>query len=368
MEQISSTFKNIFSKPASSPIAENIDKATDETLPEVEWTNVFAAVQLINETPDGASQAMKAVKARLKHKSAIVINYALIALDTFVKNCGYDFAVELSHKDNIGFLHKFLLRETLEPENRGKLLEFILDWAEHIENPPGIRRFYHMLAGEGFRFPAAASGFGVPPPNGIVMNQIPQEPPKPSIDRVPTEERKAWVEFDCNVANNSVQMLLEAINFADKSEDISKNEIIQEFYAKCLEIRGRLLKLVGKVAEDDLLALLVKSTTDINNALEQYEQRLLPEEFRMKSTPVASDPNLIDFGNTNLGLAATLGETPAPSGSRFEPYIVGTEERNPFDDTNTPYDPVAGPSLHQFAFESGNSDEAPVVPSEKKLG
>ena len=79
----------------------------------------------------------------------VVINYALIVMDAFVKNCGRPFVVELSSRENTEFLRKFLMRETLAPENRGRLLEIIADWAEHIQDPPGIRMFFHRLVGEG---------------------------------------------------------------------------------------------------------------------------------------------------------------------------------------------------------------------------
>ncbi|KAJ3282950.1 TOM1-like protein 2, partial [Blyttiomyces sp. JEL0837] len=391
---MSFNLKNLFTKAPTGPIAENIELATSESQQDQDWGFVIATAQLVNANPqEGSAQAVKALKNKLKSKSPIVVNYALSTLDHLVKHCGLPFAAELGTRDNLGFLQRVLIRENLAPENRGRLLEMIGDWAEHIENPPSFRLFFHQLVSQGFRFPAA---YNVPIQtipfvaatfwNPVAGGQPTTAPPEIAIDTLPLEERTKWVDFDCNLAENNIAMLIESLSYADRSEDLNKNELVQEFKQKCLDMRARIVRLIEKVVDEDLLTKLIKANGDLNSALEKYENALvgifptetIPQpdmEFEL-SVAAATKASVQEAnGAVPTGNLISVGDGAAATTSsisdEMKPYLIGTADDkgkgkgvNIFDDAEVVDDSdAAGPSNIQFIEE-----DEPAFPSEKKLG
>ncbi|KAJ3194357.1 hypothetical protein HK101_002925 [Irineochytrium annulatum] len=374
-------FKKVFSKAkvVDGPIAENIDIATAEEGEDVDWALVVTTTELIQAVDDGPQQAMRAIRKRLKSKSAIAVNFTLNVLDTFVKNCGAKFRVELSTKENTNFIQKFLISEDLAPENRGRMLELISDWAQQFSDPPELRRLYHTLLGLGYRFPPPARPV---PQTGAAPEQARSASQRPVsvVTHLPPEERRNYVLFDCNLADNNVQLLMEALNFANKNESLTKNEIVQEFRAKCREMHERINVLIAEVLEEDLLEKLLKANGDLNAALDHYEEMLdwKAIEAATKASVIeakAANPNATG-GDASGGVGESLlGYDLGALGGTGGAGAAGGDTRSPFDDfayggssSAAEEDPFAdvqdmgGPSHKEF------TDDEPAAPSDKKLG
>ncbi|KAJ3109616.1 Centrin-1 [Phlyctochytrium planicorne] len=334
-------FKNFFAKPPTGPITQNIEIATADLNQEVDWAVIIATKDLIESSPDGIGEGMRAIKKQLKSKSPIVVNYSITALDYFVNNCGIPFRNELASKENISYIQKFLLREDLAPENRGRMLELIAEWAQKYDNPPDIRRLYHSLVGSGFRFPNQLA-FAAP----MQIVSSPQHPQFASVSHLSPEERRNHVEFDLNLAANAVQVLVETLTFADKSEDLSKNDLLSEFRQKCLHMQDRISRLLAEVSEEDLVAKLIQSNSDIIAALEQYNGAIESRNIEAakiasthtepvpptSSTPIAPTPttaNLLAF-DFEKEEEEPIEELLKPARKRVEP----TPSDDPFADTN----------------------------------
>ncbi|KAJ3058217.1 hypothetical protein HK102_010620 [Quaeritorhiza haematococci] len=203
---------------------------------------------------------MKALKKRLKHENPVVLSHALSVLDMFMKNCGAKFQLEVTSRDGQIFIQKTLARPDLAPELRVRLLEMIQGWAFTITDPsiqPHVQSLYGGLLALGYQFPGGR-------PSG-------PQPTQPSISSLAPEERKKRIANDIQLANNNVQMFLEALNFVDPDEDVTKNELIQEFRMKCKEIQQRVIKLLEEIEDDDQLEPLIKLNGDINNIMKQYD-------------------------------------------------------------------------------------------------
>ncbi|KAI9360402.1 hypothetical protein DFJ73DRAFT_815577 [Zopfochytrium polystomum] len=320
----------VFAKAPSGPIAENIENATNEQQQtDIDWSYVIAATQLINnDAAKGVPIAIKSLKLKLKSKSPVVINYALTVMDAFVKGCGRPFANELCQKDSLNFLHSTLERKSLAPENRGRLLELIADWSILIREPPSMLQFFHKLVSEGFRFPPTenvrqllAAGGAAPPPQELIF--------------ATSEPTSGTLTTDISLAENTSQMFLETLNFSENPDELPSNEIVQEFKAKCEELRSRLATYIQQPSTDEAqLAKLLQAHTSIVNALDQYETLIKSQSAQ-----------------------AAEGEQAEPSAQ--PPEVTGTPKSDPFESSTEVENPPASAS-------NGSQEES--SPSEKKLG
>ncbi|KAJ1552337.1 hypothetical protein HK405_011709 [Cladochytrium tenue] len=340
---MATTIKNIFSRPTSGPIADNIDKATSEQQQDIDWTHVIACSQLINANPAEG----------------------LIVLDALVKNCGRPFAAELGSKDNLAYLQKFLLRENLAPENRGRMLELISDWAEHISDPPEIRMFFHQLIGQGklpvgqpvtstyvnpYATPIILAPAGAPVVMPPVTLAVPAAQPRPEIQDVSPSERKKWVAFDCNLSDSNLQMFVEAVNFADRDVPLANVPIVQEFKGKCEDMQKRLTRLIEKVTEEDLVDQLIKTHSRLSSGLEQYELASSDRTYRIEIPSDQPEPAAV-----KPEPRAIAGKAPAVDLDIGDPFVDGSLD-------------VGGPSLQHFLDSDEDEDDPNAFPSEKKLG
>ncbi|KAJ1556040.1 hypothetical protein HK405_008327, partial [Cladochytrium tenue] len=239
-------------RPMSDTIENNIVLATSETQQDIDWMHIIACFHLINANPaEGSSRAMKALKLRMMSKDPkVVISYSIIVLDALVNSCGRPFAIELASKDNLAYLRKFLLREDLVPENRGRMLELISDWAEHLSDPPEIRMFFRQLIKQGFRFPPSVN---IKPSATRTVPAVPAARPWSKIQGVSPSELSKRVAFDCNLSDSYLQMFVEAVNFADRGVPLANIPIVQEFKGKCEDMQKRLTGLIDKVTEEELV-------------------------------------------------------------------------------------------------------------------
>ncbi|KAJ3153719.1 hypothetical protein HK101_001710 [Irineochytrium annulatum] len=421
-------------KVVDGPIAENIDIATAKEDADVDWALVGTTTELIQAVDDGPQQAMRAIRNRLKSESAITVNVTLNVLDTFVKNCGANFRVELSTKENTSFIQRFLINEDLAPENRGRMLELISNWARQFSDPPELRRLYYTLLELGYRFPPPAHlvpqmgaapqqvhgvvvdgsfprkfidiqsqiqyirinlAAGVVPglrPGGLDaptrMARSASQRPASVVTHLPPEERRNYVLFDCNLADNNIQLLIEALHFADKNESLIKNEVVQEFRAKCREMHRRIYVLIAEVLEEDLLGKsvhapvddkLLKANGDLNAALHHYEEMLdcRAIEAATKASVVeakAANPNanggsasgasesLLGHDVGSLGGMGGAGAAGDDTQSPFDNFVYGGSWRAAIEVTCADAQDVSGPSHKDFTY-----DESPA-PSDKKLG
>ncbi|KAJ3064714.1 hypothetical protein HDU98_011898 [Podochytrium sp. JEL0797] len=316
--------------PPTGEIATTIiDLATNSAAPEVDWPSVFSTVELIKAyypTPnpkEGCLQALKAIRFRLESEDPVVINYTLTLLDTCFKNCDRTFQIEVGQKEFTKYLQRFLERPTLAPENRGQCLELIADWSTQTDVSE-IKRLFETLVKAGYRFtpeslskvspqvleslrrthgtPAvvytSSNGFG-----GGVQQQQPNFAPQgrqQRVDEVSPEERVKWVQHDIGLCENSVAILVETLNFAEPGEDVSRNEIAVESFNRCVDLQRRIIDLIEKVQEPELVDKLITCNSSIVAALDQFNamksKTVTPVTTTIPSVPLLSTTApMIDF-------------------------------------------------------------------------
>ncbi|KAJ3022486.1 UNVERIFIED_CONTAM: hypothetical protein HDU68_009132 [Siphonaria sp. JEL0065] len=289
------------------------DSCTNPAAPEIDWPAVFTIAELIKgyyhtaNPGEGCMQAINAIKFRLSAADPVTINYTLSVLDALYKNCEKPFAQQIALKDNLKYLEKFLERPELAPENRGQCLEIIADWAMTTEDPPEIRKFFESLLRAGYQFSANAlarlprgalerimvakpnpmtrsfSRGPQPPPAGVPNGYISATdcPPAPqqSIDKVSPQTREQWVDFDIQVSQSCIAMLLETIAFTSPEDsltkDLAENEIALEGFMRCCDIQGRIIALIPKVKEPVLVEKLLAANASLSAAIDQYNSARL---------------------------------------------------------------------------------------------
>lgn len=83
------------------------EQATDGSLPSENWALNMEICDIINSTPDGPKDAIKAIRKRLTQsagKNYTIVMYTLTVLETCVKNCGKSFHVLVCSKEFISEL------------------------------------------------------------------------------------------------------------------------------------------------------------------------------------------------------------------------------------------------------------------------
>ncbi|KAI8914890.1 hypothetical protein DFJ77DRAFT_463839 [Powellomyces hirtus] len=288
-------------KKKSGEVTILLEQATAVEQPDVDWDLLFQAADLVRQ--DHGAEAAKALRTRLKNKSPVVQNYALICIDVLYKNCAGYFQVPfLDGKDS---LKKIVINPYFVDHSRVRIAQCVAEWRATNLDPIKARILDNLLAyfnTHGFfpRMPQAAVHIQQPftqhnlgsqvhignpsypghhhPQPMHLQQQYLTTPFYPTTHHVPAivtfEQRKIIIERDLELAENNTRLFAEAMSFAVPGEDVTKNELIQEFRTKCMEIQRRLIPLITEIDDGDLLGLMVKINEDISQILEKYDFRV----------------------------------------------------------------------------------------------
>ncbi|KAI8806084.1 hypothetical protein BJ742DRAFT_376027 [Cladochytrium replicatum] len=258
---------------------------------EPSWDDLFAVCNLTNEAADGAEQAFKGVKRRLKSTDPVVVGRALELADALVQNC-QAFIVEFSVEDNIRSVERMLTKSDMHLDNQARFVELLDRWEQQCQYPPARRNLFILLSrlvSAGIDIPRLRGlGQGNQPSNEpqFIPRRLPPSlfpPPPPALDPeaaremgVPTYD--IWREkilSDVQGVQTQAQMLSETLNFVEESEDVQKNEIVTELRGRCLEAKERINDILSDVVEDELImGLLVKLSEEIDAAFKLYDDLL----------------------------------------------------------------------------------------------
>lgn len=312
--------------PFSTPVGQRIEQATDASLASENWALNMEICDLINESSDGARDAMKAIRKRLTQnagKNYTVIMYTLTVLETCTKNCGKAFHVLVATKEFIQELVKLIgPKNDPPPIVQEKVLSLIQVWADAFRSQPdlnGVVQVYHELKNKGIEFPATdldslapiytpqrsvpdgaatESSISVSPHHASLTPGSPAMPPPSSMSQ--DQIAKLQSELDIVTMNMTVlgDMLTE---LKPGQEDPSDYQLLTELVATCREMQNRIVELLGKVNHDELTAELLRLNDELNSLFLRYARF---EKNRDPKTASSTTPSAI------LGAAMGL-PTPA---------------------------------------------------------
>ncbi|GJJ69492.1 hepatocyte growth factor-regulated tyrosine kinase substrate [Entomortierella parvispora] len=144
----------------TSPLDEQIDKATSENLPagtEDLALNLEICDQ-IRSKQVSPKDATKALKRRISHKNPNVQLLALGLTDVCVKNGGQHFLIEVASREFTDNLTSILKAPGCNVDVKNRILALLQTWGRLFRGKPGLGYVcdtYMILQHEGFEFPPA---------------------------------------------------------------------------------------------------------------------------------------------------------------------------------------------------------------------
>ncbi|XP_032664910.1 hepatocyte growth factor-regulated tyrosine kinase substrate isoform X2 [Odontomachus brunneus] len=133
-----------------------LDKATSHFQLEPDWPTILQICDSIRQSDVQPKVALAAIKKKITNSNPHVALYALLVLESCVKNCGTLIHDEIATKQYMEQLKELV--KTSQHENvRQKTLELIQAWAHAFRNSPKYRAVQdtlNIMKAEGYQFPA----------------------------------------------------------------------------------------------------------------------------------------------------------------------------------------------------------------------
>ncbi|KAF9427876.1 putative actin patch assembly and actin polymerization protein [Podila epigama] len=277
----------LFSKQTA--ITSQIDTITAQ--PTIsQWEAVAALCEAVNAKDDGAKEAVKTLRKKLRlGKPQQQMNALTMATTKFAED-----------------IEAVAISDATDANVKIQLMERLSDWADKFVGDPGlaiIPQLYYALVKN--NTPRQQHGRG----------DVPSPPRAP----ITPEQQMRQMAQDIELARNNAHMLTEAISFADPDlEAIEENELIQEFHSKCQSLQRGIQQYLSEMTESanpneqwltSLLACnqeLVQAFTAYNQMMERQHLSRVTKASVMTDVPtsqptVAQSPvnethDLISFG------------------------------------------------------------------------
>ncbi|KAM8837443.1 TOM1-like protein 2 isoform 2-T2 [Spinachia spinachia] len=345
----------LLGNPYSTPVGHCIERATDGSLQNEDWTLNMEICDLINETEDGPKDAIRAVKKRLNgNRNYREVMLTLTVLETGVKNCGHRFHALVTSRDFVdGVLVKIISPKNNPPTIvQDKVLALIQAWADAFRSSPdltGVVQVYEELKRKGIEFPmsdletlspihtpqrlaSAPEGdstlhmFSSTPqptaqvvPPAYIAPQVPLVPASGSIN--PTAEQICRLRSELDVVRGNTKVMSEMLTeMVPGQEEASDYELLQELHRTCRSMQQRIVELISCVSNETVTEELLHVNDDLNNIFLRYERY---ERFRSGRSSAqtanngvlseATEDNLIDLGPGSPAVVSNLQKAPPSS-------------------------------------------------------
>ncbi|CDH53101.1 predicted protein [Lichtheimia corymbifera JMRC:FSU:9682] len=284
--------KNIFSKKITpTTITTNVEKATDPSMQEMDWSLVFAICDVVNNTEQGAKEARK-----------LYVIWVLFCLDPFLlldalsQNCQAKFQSQLSAKSFAEDLDTLATSKSSNDQVHSKLVTCLQNWVTRYGADPGfigVHRVYERLTHGTSHAPPPRRGtqnlvFRLATPAQFQLQQQ-QHHRQQQQQQQQQQQASADPASDVLLAKNNAQLFSQTLSFTDPTqEDITKNELIQEFYGKCKMFQKILARHLETCNDSDIISSLLEANSELVTAFKAYddmlERRAMNEATRNSET------------------------------------------------------------------------------------
>lgn len=139
----------------TSNFDKSLENATSNLILEPDWQSIMVICDAIRQGDVTAKYAIQQLKKKLFSPNPHTAHYALLVLESVVKNCGSPIHDEISNKANCEMFQN-LVNNTQHEEVRAKMLELIQAWAcafRSVFKYRSIRDTMNILKSEGHKFP-----------------------------------------------------------------------------------------------------------------------------------------------------------------------------------------------------------------------
>lgn len=340
--------------PFSSQVGQRIERATDSSLPSEDWSLFIEICDIINDTEDGAKDAIKAIKKRLSAKKDFKsLMYTLTLLESCMKNCGNRFHMIAANKDILGDLTKILSTKGIPNQIpqivQEKILMLVQSWSDAFRNTEHLQAFVHChenLKAQGFEFPAQDMESLAPihtPKRTVPESETPRPVSRPQssavqepravgssgpINATPTQLTK--LRADLNIVEENVRvmndMLTELAPEQEQSDDIT---LLKDLNATCRQMQQRLIELLGRVANDEVTGELLRINDSLNNVFIRFDR------FERNRTGASQPTSELEAETPSIDTSASVSAVAAENRSNdnmlidFSDSGVSTEPGKP---------------------------------------
>eukprot|EP00271_Cylindrocystis_brebissonii_P000482 TRINITY_DN1058_c0_g1_i1.p1 TRINITY_DN1058_c0_g1~~TRINITY_DN1058_c0_g1_i1.p1 ORF type:complete len:882 (+),score=290.86 TRINITY_DN1058_c0_g1_i1:279-2924(+) len=300
----------LFSGGSSSPMAQQVEKATNGILMEPDWSSNMDICDALNQDPGSIHTVVKAIKKRLQSKDPRVQLLALTLLETMMKNCGTNLHAEVAGKDILPEMVK-IVKKRPDLKVREKILGLLDVWQEMFGGPTGRLQHYWQayddLRRSGVTFPERSSqegqgtsgpaGFGTPPsmqqplrdgtpvyhgePARVPSYNSPAYGSPSAVNRLGQEQVAGHQGGDeiglAEMANarSSNEVLTEMLNAADPNDrQALRNDVVGDLVEQCRTNQQRVLHMVNSSGDEELLRQGLALNDDLQKVLTRYEDML----------------------------------------------------------------------------------------------
>ncbi|XP_043674425.1 TOM1-like protein 2 isoform X3 [Vespula pensylvanica] len=301
------SFFGVNVNPFSTPVGQKIEQATDGGLPSENWALNIEICDIINETEDGPRDAIKAIKRRLNQaagKNYTIVMYTLTVLETCVKNCGKRFHALACSREFVQELVKLIGPKNEPPTAvQEKILNLVQTWADtfcHQPHTQGVVQVYQELKAKGILFPMTDLDAMAPiitpqrsvPETEQISGNLPvndqhisnstviqQQSQLQSCSQLTqlNEQQLAKLQSELDVVQGNMRVLSEMLTYltdqtSTQPPDSADLELLTELHATCKAMQERVVDLIGKLANDEMTAELLRINDELNNLFLRYSR------------------------------------------------------------------------------------------------
>ncbi|KQK10380.1 TOM1-like protein 6 [Brachypodium distachyon] len=258
--------------------AVRVEKATSHLLLGPDWAVNLEICDVINADVWQTKDAVKAVKKRLRNKDPKVQYYALLLLETMMKNCGEYVQFEVAEQHVLQEMVKIIQKKN-DMQVRDKVLLLLDSWQEAFGGPGGKYPQYHWAylevkrTGVVFpRHPVDAPPILTPPATHSSQNYGSPRYGAASLNDRMSSDVDTLSLGDLNNIRNVTELLNDMVHALNPSDlKAVKDEIITDLVSKCRSNQQKLMQFVSSTGNEQLLKQGLEINDRLQNVLSKYD-------------------------------------------------------------------------------------------------
>ncbi|KAI8337183.1 hypothetical protein BC941DRAFT_426951 [Chlamydoabsidia padenii] len=337
----------LFSKKITpTQITTMLDKMFKSEQQELDWGLTFQVCELVNTSTLGAKESRKLLQKKMLADDPKTQALALEVLNALSENSVDRFKGQLAAKSFGEDLETLATQKASDDQVHSKLVQCLQNWVSHFGSDPAFGSIcrVHELVMHGA--PSMKSGgrlggnFFKPyqlPSSMMTSRNTPYPHPHPTAYQQPRLVKSTHIMSDVEIAKNNAQLLSQTLSFTDPiQEDITKNELIQEFYAKCKMLQRVISGHLETCDDSEKISALILANGELINSFKAYddmlERRALDAATNnsraVNHRGTRQDETLINTETT--GTSTHMEASTSGGASSAEP----SRTLDPFDNTN----------------------------------
>ncbi|KAI8089668.1 uncharacterized protein BX664DRAFT_333597 [Halteromyces radiatus] len=379
----------LFSKKITpTTITKDIEKMTDSNQTEVDWALVFQICEVVNNSELGAKEARKLLQKKMLANDVNTQVISLEILNALSENCREKFKGQLAAKSFGEDLETLATQKASNDDVHSKLVQCLQNWVSNDGTDPAFGTIcrVHELVMHGVSQPVKSGRLGG---NLFKPYQLQSSATRNDITAAtggkhnneyqqPRLNKPVDIMSDVEIAKNNAQLLSQTLSFTDPTqEDITKNELIQEFYGKCKMLQRVISGHLQTCEDSELISALILANGELVNTFKAYddmlERRALDAATNnsraVNHRSTRQDETLINTENDASGTNTHVESSTSGGGSSSSGAQLFTSNTNAPSSGIDPFDPFAdsNQTIQNQASSEHNGTALPPPLTPQKL-